>query len=262
MSRVWKFTDLEFFVLWRRVDKEDDLPSPLVFTSRTAGHDDFVRECKRTEEELAARLDSRAMTEVLDTLAFPDIRIVVDGWGAQNFEDPKGCVRLVAGRKGEVGYVVKQLPGETIWHSAGFVVSECDAVDLAKAVVDEIPPLEAGKLTGIVLPADKNQEVEHHYGASLVEDSFDDSIGYRYQQFIEAPATTAGTIAIVQGRSRFGPRGITRHEIQWRDLVDDGRYAITDDLPPCAVGADAARLTAMINTRIAAVIGAIKDERL
>ncbi|MEV0707506.1 ESX secretion-associated protein EspG [Nocardia aurea] len=262
MSRTWNFTDLEFFVLWERAESDDEVPSPLTFTSRTAGHDDFIREKIRTREVLSAKIDDRDSAEMLDTLAFPDIRVVVDGWGAQDMDDPKGCVRLLAGRKGDIGYLVKQLPGETIWHSSGFVITECSAVNLAKSLVAEMPALDAGKLGEIMMPvAERDHEVEHEYGASLVEDSFDEPIAHRSRKFLEAPAITEGIITVVQGRSIFGPRGITRHQIEWRDLVDDGRYAIIAGVPPRAVGADAVRLTTLINAEIASVIRAIKDER-
>ncbi|MEU4342430.1 hypothetical protein AB0H00_14360 [Nocardia sp. NPDC023852] len=38
-------------------------------------------------------------------------------------------------------------------------------------------------------------------------------------------------IGIEQGRLRFGPRGITRRALAWRDLADDGRYVITRGTP-------------------------------
>lgn len=144
MSRTWEFGDLEFFVLWEEVDR-DGLPSPLIFTSRTPGHDDFVLEKARTRQALRARADRRDIAEFLEVLAFPDIRIVVDGWGGADPDDPAACVRLIGGRKGEQGFVVEQRPGETIWHSGGYVVTECRAVDLATEIVARMPAAPAGK---------------------------------------------------------------------------------------------------------------------
>ncbi|MEV6323018.1 ESX secretion-associated protein EspG [Nocardia sp. NPDC051787] len=259
MKRTWKFSDIEFFVLWESHAK-DALPSPLVFTSRTPLLDDFELEKSSTRDALRNKVD-RSFGEVLETLAAPDIRITVDGWDGTDGDDPKKCVRLLAARRGDAGYVVKQLPGETIWHSGGFEVTECAAVGLADAVVAQMPEAAAGKLAEVVLATDSGSDMDYAFGESAVEDSFDDTVAYRSDKFLKTEATTIGTIAVVQGSSVFGPRGVTRREILWRDVVDDGRYASTPSLPSVAVGADAARLTAMINTEVATVVRAIKDER-
>ncbi|MEG8180157.1 ESX secretion-associated protein EspG [Nocardia terpenica] len=261
MNRTWRFTDIEFFVLWDSL-KEGPLPPPLVFTSRTPLHDDFVRELVETQDALRSRVDS-SFDEVLEVLLHPDIKIVVDGWDGADADDPKRCVRQYAARKGDRGYVVTQLPGETIWHSGGFVITETEAIALADAVVAALPEAEPGRQSGIVLAdADGGDELDYSYGRSAVADSFEESAPGRAARFLRAPAVTIGTIAVVQGWSRFGPRGIVRREIGWRDIEEDGRYAIAPDTSSAVVGVTTDRLRTMINTEIAVVVGAIKDERI
>lgn len=261
MNRRWNFTDLEFVVLCESAD-EDRLPPPFVFTSRTLLYDDFLREKARARNRLEARL-GRSFEHILQALFHPDIRVVVDGWGGPEASDPERCVRLYAARRGDIGYVVQQLPGETIWHSGGFVMAECDAVELADAIASLLPSVDAGRRPDVVIVTDNpSDEMDYAYGQSAVEDSFDDSVLHRSAIFLGWPTSTTGIIEVVQGNSRFGPRGISRRQIRWRDLIDDGRYAITTDVPSIAVGVDIPRLRTMINNEIATVIRAIKDERV
>ncbi|NNH74043.1 hypothetical protein HLB23_30020 [Nocardia uniformis] len=82
----------------------------------------------------------------------------------------------------------------------------------------------------------------------------------RSARFLRVPATFSGEIQITQGSSVFGPRGINRHTVGWRDLTDYGRYVVTDR-PAMALAADAKRFVSVLNSRIASVIAAIKEER-
>ena len=45
------------------------------------------------------------------------------------------------------------------------------------------------------------------------------------------------------------------------DLIDDGRYTLTQGSPAAAYGTDGNRMVNMINTEIAEIVRAIKDER-
>lgn len=55
---------------------------------------------------------------------------------------------------------------------------------------------------------------------------------------------------------------MTKHKLQWRDLVEDGRNVIDDDQhPPVTIAADRRRPGLMINVKVAEVVHAIEDER-
>jgi hypothetical protein len=199
---------------------------------------------------------------VLDVLAFPDLRIVAEGYDGQDPWKPEVPVRLHGVRRGDHGYVFSELSGETYWHSGGFTVTECDPVDLAGVIVRALPDVGPGRSADVALSTRvERNDLDYSYGGSAVRDSFDDSVSDRSATFLALPASCVGTIDVIQGRSRFGPRGITRHRLEWRDVEEDGRYAIDDGNPPIAMATDAKRLTAMTNTRVAEVVRAIKDER-
>ncbi|WP_406265593.1 ESX secretion-associated protein EspG [Nocardia sp. NBC_00881] len=260
MSRTWSFTDLEFVVLWERLE-EDFLPHPLMFTSRIRLHDDLAREKAQIWDRLRSTVDG-SLGDALAAIARPDVRLAVQGRNGKDLDDPAGSIRILATRSGDSGYVVKQRPGETIRHSAGFTITECSAVRLADAVVAELPDIGPGKLADITLVPERSaDDMDYSYGRSRVEQAtFENSVGQRSQRFLESSLSVIGAIEIIQGRSRFGPRGVTRHVLQWRDVEGDGRYVIAVQNPLAAVAADRKRLTAMINTKIAEVVRVIKDE--
>ncbi|ONM50528.1 ESX secretion-associated protein EspG [Nocardia donostiensis] len=262
MNRTWELTDLEFVVAWEDV-KGDFLPHPFVFTSRTPLWNDYLREQREVRENLKTKLDG-SFSEVLDMLAQPDIRLEVAGWDSRNSEDPKSCIRIIAARLDARAVLATQLPGETVRHSGGYTFTEIDPLSLADAVVKALPEAGAGQRPEVVLAAAATTEAgfDYSYQESEVFDSFDDSIGRRSDDFLAAPTALMGVVRVVQGRSRFGPRGIVSRTLRWRDLVDDGRYLITEDNPPVARGADAKRMTATLNSEIATVISAIKDQRV
>lgn len=259
MTRIWKFTDLEFVVAWETV-QADILPAPFVFTSRTEYYDEYQREKREMREQLRGRLDG-SFEHVLDVVARPDIRIELHGWGS-DFEDAESQIRLLAVRREGYGYLLKQLPGETAWHSGGYTVTECGPLALAEALVAELPQVDAGKLGDVVLAERTvSADMDFSYGRSFVEDSCDDTVEERAGRFLGAPVTGEGTIEIAQGISRFGPRGVARSRLAWRDLDDDGRYVITGAVPPVAVAAGTKRFIALLNSGVAEVVKAIKDER-
>jgi hypothetical protein len=259
MTRTWKFTDLEFVVAWETF-QADLLPAPFVFTSRTPLYDDYQREKRDLRAQLGTTLDHN-LARVMDVVARPEIRVELHGWGSDS-EDAASQIRLLAVRRAGDGYLLEQLPGETAWHSGGYTITECAPVELANVLLAELPEVAAGKLGDIVLTKQtQGADLDYSYGRSFINDSFDDTVERQTDQFVRAPSTGEGIIHIEQGMSRFGPRGITRRRLCWRDLEDDGRYAITTSIPPAAVAADTKRLTALLNSNIADVVKAIKDER-
>jgi hypothetical protein len=198
---------------------------------------------------------------VLISLGRPDIRIALDGEVCREPDNTHSYIRVVAGRSDLCAAVVTQLPGESFWYSGGYVVTECDVSALAATVLAELPAAQAGSTPNVVFPIrSAAEELDHSYWESDVRDA-EDIAAQRYRAFACTPVSSFGTIDIEQGRSRFGPRGITRHQFGWRDLVGDGRYAILPGAQPVARPVDAAQLVHLVNDRIAQIEQAIQDER-
>ncbi|MEU4312781.1 ESX secretion-associated protein EspG [Nocardia sp. NPDC024068] len=259
MTHTWKLSDLEFLVAWER-DQADLLPEPFIFTSRTPLYEDFRSEKAAVREQLRTGLDP-AVDQILEIIARPDIRIVVHGWTGDP-GDAAARIRLLGVRRGNAGYLVKQLPGETVWHGGGYVISEADPMALSELVAAELPESGAGTREPTILrsPA-ADTTMDYAYGRSAVISTFEESEEELAEQFLNIPVTGHGTITVIQGYSRFGPRGICRHGLHWRDLREDGRYLIPVGDPLVATPADRTRLAGAISEATAAVVAAIRDER-
>ncbi|MFC9993667.1 ESX secretion-associated protein EspG [Nocardia sp. NPDC127526] len=257
---TWRFGDLELVVLWEQFTGEG-LPDPFIFTSRTPLLFDYLREKRAVAEQLRARQDP-SLRWLAEVVTQPDLRITVSGFDCRDPENAEGRIRMIALRRADRGLLIKQLPGETYLHSGGFVVSECDPLRLADEVAAALPEVEAGKQAEIELVDPRRNAVsESEIGRTIIDDVFEDSAGLRSKRFLMTTPVRMGTIQIGQGHSKFGPQGITRYGLEWRDLDGDGRYLIGGEPPYRAVAVDGAKFTRAINVRVAAVIRAIKDER-
>ncbi len=261
MSRTWTCGDLEFVVRWEAL-RHDDLPPPLSWASNLNTGDEL--DSAKIQALEALRLtDDQSFRKVMHVVAQPDIWIGLRVMDGKDRDNVRRSIRLLGVRRGEWGYVVRQLPGETIWHSAGFVTTECQAVGLAGAMVAQVPEVPAGRMGDLLLDlgVGRGGTTDDSYGTSAVFDSFYESRIDEVERFLAAPVEAVGVITVSQGESKFGPRGLVQRRLVWRDLKDDGRYVVDDQHTPMATAADAATLTAMINARVAEIVRAIREER-
>ncbi|MGV9482516.1 hypothetical protein [Gordonia aichiensis] len=144
--------------------------------------------------------------------------------------------------------------------SSATVSARHSALSLGDIIADHLPEAEAGRGQDIRLDEPGDDQFDRSYGRSLVQ-HYDDDAAVQTQTFQQARLDRDGFIDIEQGWSRFGPRGILRLRLGWRDLTDDGRYVIVPGTPPVAVGADRRRVVSLINSQIAEVVRAIRDDR-
>ncbi|RJO75100.1 ESX secretion-associated protein EspG [Nocardia panacis] len=256
----WRLTDLEFAAAWAEL-REDYMPSPLTYSAHTGDHDEHERQMFRARAELRDRLGAEEFPYLLREIAHPDIRVSVRGLNGRDAENPNGCVRVLATRKGSRAFLIEQHMGGTIWAATGFTITEYPAPDLAAAIVAALPTAAAGRQPDVVLDDPRDSGLDYEYSQSMVYDNFEDGISARATWFDNATVETVGTIELAQAYSRFGPRGITRHTLHWRDLADDGRYAIVGDHPTVAVGANAKRMVSLINSGLITLVRAIRDDR-
>ncbi len=95
----------------------------------------------------------------------------------------------------------------------------------------------------------------------LIIDASGEGADPETEEFLSAPTHSAGVVEIEQGTAVFGPQGIARRRLEWRDLEGDGRYLIDAQHPPTASGAGARQVREMIDIEIAQVVQVIDDER-
>ena len=259
MTITWNLTDAELVVGWDTLFAER-LPSPLCALLPQHYAEERTREAVRIWADLQDRYDG-SLHDALARVARADVRVVAHAVDPLHPEDSEARVRVLGARQGSVGVLIRQLPGESMWHSGGFVITMGDAERLAGAVAGALPMRDPGRLpnTPMVKPPDLS-DTDHWYGRSEIYDSYPE-LEQRSTAFLSHPVSALGSIETSQGTSVFGPRGITTRRIYWRDLVDDGRYAIPDTADPVAVGADPHRMAALIAADIAAVLQTLEDER-
>ncbi|MEC3919245.1 ESX secretion-associated protein EspG [Nocardia sp. CDC160] len=258
MENVWRFSDVEFVAFVESAGLPC-LPRPLVFTSRTLLWDDYLVE-KSTAAVRAREILGPSTAPVSQALVQPDVRVVMQSWDARNPANPQRSTRLYGVRCGDYGYVVEQLPGETHYHSGGFVVTECPAVALSNTLVSLMPEAKAGGLGEMIL-RHESDGYDYSYGRSVALRPVNDTEEDRMQSFLDADVVAVGVVETEQGWSRFGPRAVVKHSFVWRDLANDGRYVLRFDNPPTVTAADESYLISSINSDIARVVSAIKDER-
>ncbi|MFE6923282.1 ESX secretion-associated protein EspG [Nocardia sp. NPDC057663] len=252
-----EFTPVEFAAMYDEL-REEGLPDPLSYRGAAQTYTESVR-IKREAWHALRRRGGAELELLTEALTRPDIRVIARGIDGRDPENPKRSLRVHAVRKGDDAFVVRQQPGETMFDSAGFTVTRHEALSLGDAVAAEFAAAEAGRLRDFEL-VDTSADVDFSFGRSLVHDDGDDPAAFG-AEFMRAPEDLTGTIEIEQGSSRFGPRGILRLYLVWRDVVDDGRYVIVPGSPARVVPADRKRLVSLINSQIAEVVRAIKDDR-
>lgn len=257
MSRTWKLTDIELIALWDKLFK-DGLPAPLFALYRGEDAEEWAWSAATARAGLA---DDGGLHDALVRIAAADVRVSVRAFDPRHPDNPDSTVRVIGGSQGGVATLIRQLPGETIWHSGGYVVNTGDRSRLAGAIAGALPDRAAGQRPDTPLvTAPGSAATDHHYGRSRVQDSYSDADRLS-AEWLDHPAEQLGLIETSLGSSIFGPRGITPYRIEWRDLVGDGRYAIRDDVGPVAKPVDRRRLAAMITADITTVWQTLEDER-
>ncbi|WP_330179055.1 ESX secretion-associated protein EspG [Nocardia sp. NBC_01503] len=257
MSRTWHLSDVELIVLWDKLFG-DRLPSPLFALHRGANAEEWARSA--TAAWSGVRNDGE-LHDALGRIARAEVRVAVQAVDPRAPDRGDGPIRILGGRQGAVATLIRQLPGETIWHSGGYVVSTGGAERLAGAVVGALPARDPGRLSDTQLViASESDAAEYDYGRSPALAGYLE-IERRSAAWLELPAERLGEIETCLGSSIFGPRGIVAHRIAWRDLVDDGRYAVGEGTAPIATAVDRARLAAMITADITKVLQTLEDER-
>ncbi|WP_040804426.1 ESX secretion-associated protein EspG [Nocardia concava] len=231
----WEFTDVEFKALCYKY-RGGRLPSPLRFTSTTRYLDDYERELIECHAKLDAELGPGFAT-IFDTVAQPDVALVVHAWCDGEFDNPRKRIRVHGARRDRRACLIVQAPGETVFHSGGFTMLECEPEELPALMLAYLPPTEEARGPAVTLVTE--QPEPDPYGGSGAFDSFEDSAETRSAAFWNRPAELTGAIRVLQGRSMFGPRGMHQVTMIFRDLPADGRYLIEVGAPEMtARGAD------------------------
>ncbi|MGW0183395.1 ESX secretion-associated protein EspG [Nocardia sp. NPDC003345] len=257
--RSWELTDLEFRALCGD-HTEGRLPRPLVFTSSIRYADDLEWELSEVSRNLRTRYNGE-LDAFGVALAKPDVFVSLQAFGGDaDFDNPETRVRVHAFRQRARGFVITQRPGATVHHAAGFDIAECDPHALGDIVLSRVPFARAGRLPDTRIPdttRDPRFEPGYSSSGSMIsdydEDEDEDAVNDydRALTFLRTAAIRSGSIRVVQGRSKYGPRGRIEMGMLWRDVAGDGRYVIpTNHTAPSATGMGTEDLIAWVDEQM------------
>ncbi|WP_459545881.1 ESX secretion-associated protein EspG [Nocardia sp. X0981] len=261
--RTWNFDYLEFAVRWNGLTGES-LPEPLVITTNFGSNHDYLRECRRIAAAVAVD-DDPELDTVFTALTQPDIVLAVFGLTAPDTGDEQ-AIRIYATSSGDRCFVVDQRPGESIYHAAGFTLSEHDSINWVSDIVARLPARGPGQQVMVPLPDPDEphagaEKMDYSYGRSDFRDTFDDQDTEDHSEFLGKPLAGVGSIDIVQGRSVFGPAGQGRRALGWRDIAGDGRYTIAYRSPYVARATDTASFVTRLAEEVEEIQLLVDDER-
>ncbi|RDI55329.1 ESX secretion-associated protein EspG [Nocardia mexicana] len=249
MTQQWKFSSLAFVVLCDRY-RAGSVPEPLLFETDEQVTVDELEGRKRVMwEKLQQRLDG-SFDGVIEVLRAPEVYVQVRSWDEHDESNQDKKLRIHVARSGALGYAIEQVPGKLTWDSPMVTITECDPRTLATTVVAKLPQVEAGRLQDIPVVTDPAEHITPAWRDSLIWDDPDDRPVAQTQRFFQQRADCTGSIAVVQGRSKYGPRGILETNLMWRDMPGDGRYVMALDGSPVAVGTSGQQLAARIQRDI------------
>lgn len=260
MVSTWKLTDLEFKVLCD-LHLDGEMPGVFTFTSDIPWMDDYVRACQDARSDLMRRMD-RDLETVIDTFSRPTVVVGAQSWEDADFANPQKWVRVHAGRRGSRAFVAVQEPGRTLDHAAAYTITTCDPRGLGDAVMALMPSAVGGTRGpfSIDLPEPGGRSTGSGFGfGSMVSDD-EDVRGSASTKFLNVASDATGSVQVVQGRSMYGPRGITRAGRLWRDLPGDGRYVMElHHAAPVAVGMSGAALAEWVDGEIERILERMDD---
>ncbi|UGT60569.1 ESX secretion-associated protein EspG [Nocardia asteroides] len=262
MIRRWEFSDLEFKVLCEDV-RPGEIPDPFTYTSTIRSAAALETATAGVLRDFRDRYDPD-LEDLADALSKPDVAVTAEAWNDRDIENPKEWIRVLGLRRRARGFVIRQHPGETVLHSAGFDVVECDPHALADRVLALLPVTESGRDTPIPIldPAVRNPGGETAYSSMISDnDDPDDRDSARSAAFFAIPASASGLLRVLQGRSKFGPRGRVETAMLWRDVPGDGRYVMPMSSSPVARGMGTEELVVWVDEHIAEIVDRLERHR-
>ncbi|MCM6788592.1 ESX secretion-associated protein EspG [Nocardia sp. CDC159] len=249
MEETLTFTGIEFQALCDR-HRDGVLPNPFVFTTDEPMMSHEYEQATREAVDGLERRFGSALHGLVEVLCAPEVFVRVRAWDERDMDNPQKWALMHVARRGTRAYVLRQLPGKTLSRSGGFTATECDPRGLAVTVVDALPKAPPGNGGSIPLVIDPAQHTVPPGTGSFFRDDEEDSDVQRTQKFFQKRAKSTGSIIVVQGRSKYGPRGIHESKMMWRDVVGEGRYVMTLDDSPIAVPTSRKQLIERIQTDI------------
>ncbi|MQY24976.1 ESX secretion-associated protein EspG [Nocardia aurantia] len=258
-EQTWHLSDLEFLVLRERV-LHRDLPYPFTYVNpRLTTYAEFERLKSAVWRSLQSRWDPN-LIDAITQAANPDVRVQVRTWHSTNMEDLSQRFFLVGNRCADRAILVQGYSDNSVDTFDRYRIVDAPAESLSSMVVEALPEMTAGSQSRVDLLTYGQEETVDHWSKRGFYDTGDNDVDRRSQNWQQASQSLVGIIEIRQGRSKFGPRGMSLTRMFWEDHPGDGRYVIDLAPPMAAVGVDSAGLRARIDRAISETLLVVQDE--
>ncbi|QCQ92359.1 ESX secretion-associated protein EspG [Rhodococcus sp. SGAir0479] len=239
----WRFTGLEFQVLWRHLGL-DRLPYPLRYRPAAETQDELDRRRREAATSALARVTDTLYLQ-LAVLAEPTVRVEVFGFtGAQ-----RTPVRMHAGIGGGRGVLAVQVPGPDTDTGGDVVLHAAGASRIPDAIAAALPAVPPGAMAPLRF---RRSDLQAGRGTVLAPAG---ATGIRHDALalLKRPRTGLGEITAFAGAaydSRPTDDGVALH---WMDYADDGRYTFREATDIAVTPASETQLAADIRQLVALV---------
>lgn len=237
----WRFTGLEFQVLWRQLGL-DRLPYPLRYRPVAETQDDLDRQRRDASAALLPRL-TETLHRHLVALAEPTIRLEVLGFSGPDDPTP---VRVHAGLRGDTGTLAVQAPGPDLDSGGAVTVLGVDPARIPDAIASALPAAAAGSKPAVRF---RRADLQPGRGAVLTS-AGSTRLRDEVLALLGRPRSGMGEITAFTGAaydSRPTDDGIGLH---WLDFADDGRYILREGPDVSVRPAEPADVAAQIRTLV------------
>lgn len=216
----WRFSGLEFRVLWEKFGR-DRLPYPLHHRPSATTRDGLDRQWRAA----AARCGPRVTEDLygrLAVLAEPDTRIEVCGFARG---DHPADVRMHAGIRGVRATLAVQLPGTDPDSGGDVLVRGMDAARLPAAIASTLPPVPAGAHDPVRF---RRSDLHSERRGPVLSPA--GTVGRRGQALavLGRPRAGIGEITVFAGASYDRRPTGDGAGIHWIDVAGDGRYSLAE----------------------------------
>jgi hypothetical protein len=218
VTDLWRFTALEFDVLWRQLGR-DRLPYPMGFRGDAGTEQDFRAQRAAAARRILPHLDDTLHT-ALTALAEPTVRVEVCGFHGRGAAT---MVRAHAGVRGEHAALVSQDPGADLDAGGDVVLSALPAARVAAGIAAVLPWVRRGTGRGV---ASVHPSRTARADGPLMRSATGRGLEEAHDGFFDRPRTGFGEIGVFAGPAfDWRPTG-DGHVVHWMDFEHDGRYLV------------------------------------
>ncbi|MFC9786375.1 ESX secretion-associated protein EspG [Rhodococcus sp. NPDC127528] len=219
MTDQWRFTALEFDVLWQQLGR-DRLPYPMRIRGGAATEGDFRRQRRAAARRVLPRLDE-GLHAALSTLATPAVRVEVCGFHGRGLGT---MTRAHAGVRGERATLARQDPGVDLDAGGDVVLLSVPAGSVAARIAAALPSARRGIGRGAPPALARPRAADESLMLAATRLGPDEAC----VEFFARPRTGLGEIGVFAGPALDWRPTADGRVVQWMDFEDDGRYLVRD----------------------------------